>query len=197
MRLEHSRQVRLANQVTSIPKGELERALQDSAVAFTIDPDMPQAALTARVLLTTLRRGPGNLTLVREGLPIALTEALAESVEAVDPTQPLLIETRPPANATVRVHVGTDSQRGTIRIIPEGYGAHIVGWRGAIVRPQRSGNPVGAVYAAALGAAEVFKRTARVTHDRRILHGHLQFCPVALSTDLSLAPDLNEHFIGP
>ena len=46
------------------------------------------------------------------------------------------------------------------------------------------------MYAAALGAAEVFKHTAGVRPARRVIHRHLKFCPVTLSGDLSRAPEL-------
>ena len=48
-----------------------------------------------------------------------------------------------------------------VRIVPEGYGAHIAGLSTAVIRPDRPGNAIGAIYTAALGAAEAFKRTAR------------------------------------
>ena len=152
---------------------------------------MPMAELTVRVLLTTLRRGLGTLVLVQRDMSNEAVDALEESVVAIDPTRPLRIERRRPDHATVRVHIGTESGGGAIRLVPDGYGAHVVGWRGAIVRPHRAGNPVGAIYTAALGAAEIFKYTANFVRGRRVLHGHLQFCPVTLSTDLACAPGLD------
>ena len=59
-----------------------------------------------------------------------------------------------------------------------------------VVTPSRAANPLGAVYAAALGAAEAFKWTAQVLPARRVVHRYLRFCPVTLSSDLTAAPDL-------
>jgi hypothetical protein len=191
VKIEHSRQLLLAGQVTSIPKGELAQALERSVVVVTIDPEMPLAELTARVFLTMLRRGPGELVLVRSGIGEPTVQVLEQAVAAVDGARPLRIENHSPRHATVRVHVGPDIHGGAMRLVPEGYGAHVVGWRGATIRPHRPGNPVGAIYTAALGAAEVFKHTANVVRRRRVLHGHLQFCPVTLSTDLQRAPELD------
>jgi hypothetical protein len=186
---EHSRQLLLAQCATGRPQALLEQTLEASRIVISIDPDMPCAQLTAQILMTTLRRGPGHLILERGRLSPTATDHLAEAATAVDPARPLKIVTRAGDACTVRLHVGTGDTYG-IRIVPEGYGAHIVGQSTAVIRPTRPGNAVGAVYAAALGAAEAFKRTARVLPGRRLLHRHLRFCPVTLTSDLAAAPGL-------
>jgi hypothetical protein len=186
---EHSRLLLLAQRATGQPLGKLEQALEASRVAVSVDPDMPVSMLTTQVLLTTLRRGPGELVLERDGLSTAAADQLAAAVAAVDPGRPLGIVNRAGSACTIRFHVGTGDARG-VRIVPEGYGAHIAGQGTAVIRPARPGNAIGAVYTAALGAAEVFKRTARVLPGRRVLHRHLRFCPVTLTSDLRAAPDL-------
>jgi hypothetical protein len=67
--------------------------------------------------------------------------------------------------------------------------------RTAVVRPQRTASALGAIYTAALGAAEAFKHTAHILPARRVLHRHLRFCPVALSADLTVAPLLTEALV--
>lgn len=188
MAVEHSRGLLLAEAVTGRSASELEQALHDSRVTVSVDTEMPASQLTARVLLTTLRRSPGQLILDRGGMPAAGVDDLAAAVAAVDPERPLAIAPRP-GSVGVRLHVGADSSQA-IRVVPEGYGAHVAGDPGAVIRPARPGNAVGAVYAAALGADEAFKHTAQVLRGRRILHRHLRFCPVTLSADLGAAPDL-------
>ncbi len=177
MTADHSRGMLLAEGATGRQRDKLERALEESRVAVSLDPEMPESMLTARVLLTTLRRGPGQLLLERSGLPASAADELAAVVDAVDPARPLTVVNNAGGTLAVRLHVGADAG-SAVRVVPEGYGAH------------RPGNPVGAVYAAALGAAEAFKRTARVLPRRRELHRHLRFCPVTLSSDLAAAPDL-------
>lgn len=190
MRAEHSRALLLAGNATGLPPSRLERRLEASTTMISVDPDMPLAILTARLLVATLRRGPGRLVLMPEGLAPAHIAVLEAEAAAIDPERPLHIGTRPGAGTPVHIHVGTEPGGRDIRIAPEGYGAHIVsGWR-AVIRPRRSGNGLGAVYTAALGAAEVFKRTAGVINTRRVLHRHLRYCPVSLSTQLSAAPDI-------
>src|SRR5260221_12855826 len=186
---DHSRGMLLAEGATGRQRDKLERALEESRVAVSLDPEMPESMLTARVLLTTLRRGPGQLLLERSGLPASAADELAAVVDAVDPARPLTVVNNAGGTLAVRLHVGADAG-SAVRVVPEGYGAHIAGQRTAVIRPPRPGNPVGAVYAAALGAAEAFKRTARVLPRRRELHRHLRFCPVTLSSDLAAAPDL-------
>ena len=190
MTVEHSRALLLAEQATGRTQSQLERRLEASVVVVSVDPSMPMSTVTARVALTTLRRGPGELVLRRDSLPAATIEQLEEAMAAIDPDRPLRIGTRAGQEPAARLHIGPFAGAGAIRIVPEGSGAHVAGMRSAVIRPTRPGNALGAVYAAALGAAEVFKHTAGVLAARRVLHRHLRFCPVALSQDLRVAPDL-------
>jgi hypothetical protein len=85
--VEDSRAVLLAAEASGRTQSELEASLKASRVIVSLDPDLPAAPLTARILLTTLRRLPGQLVLDRQGLPRALIEELANAVAAVDPTR--------------------------------------------------------------------------------------------------------------
>jgi hypothetical protein len=49
-------------------------------------------------------------------------------------------------------------------------------------------HPLGSVFTAAMAAGEAFKNVAGVLGERRIDHSHLSWCPVSLSTDLTVAP---------
>src|SRR5579859_78214 len=188
--VEHSRALLLAQSATSAPPGQLEQHHDSSIVAISIDPDLPMSFLTARVLVSTLRRGLGTLVLLREGLPRPMVHDLEETAAAIDPSRPLRIETVLPGEPTVRLHIGTSVTGRAVRVVPEGYGARIATARTAVIRPSRPGNELGAAYAAALVAAEAFKHTAAVLPARRVLHRHLRFCPVTLSAGLSAAPPL-------
>lgn len=188
MELEHSRALLLASGVTTTPASRLEQRLNDSVVAISVDPDMPTAGLTARVLVTTLRRGPGHLVLVEDGLPRSMVDDLIAAAAAVDPTRPLRVTRAVPDTVTSWVHVGPAVLGQVIRVVPDGHGAHLTSTRTAVIRPARPGTPLGAVYAAALAAGEVFKHTARVLAQRRVIHRHLRFCPVTLTTDLTACP---------
>ena len=195
MTLEHSRSLLLAEQATAHSRSELERRLESSVVAVSVDSTMPLATLTTRILLTTLRRGLGTLVLEPGDLSLGEVEHLEEAVATVDPARGLLVRGEGAVDVTVRVHVGSSASGRAIRIVPEGYGAHVAGARRAVITPARAANPLGAAYTAALGAAEVFKHTADVVSGRRILHRHLRFCPVTHSDDLGLAPDLTTQLI--
>jgi hypothetical protein len=188
--LEHSRTLLSAEGLTTTPRSLLEQTLDESTVAVSVDTSMPHSELTARVLLTTLRRSPGVLVLLSDGLPNRLIEELEAAVSSIDPSRPLRVASSSDVTRGLRVCVGMLGDQGSICIVPEGYGAHIAA-SGAVIRPARPGNSLGAVYGAALGAAEVFKHTARVVTGRRVVHRHLQFCPVTLSGDLSAAPDFD------
>jgi hypothetical protein len=188
--IEHSRALLLGEQATGTSQSRLERRLDDSVVVISGDRDLPMSALTIRVLVTTLRRGLGTLVLVRGGLSAGLVETLEAAAFAIDPTRPLRVTKSLDVDPTAWVHLGTSAPGGVIRVVPDGYGAHVAGARTAVIRPQRPGNALGAVYSAALGATEIFKHTAGVIVGRRVLHRHLRFCPVSLSCDLSGAPAL-------
>lgn len=191
MLAEHSRALLFAEGATGRTPSELERRLDDSLVVISMDSTMPMSTLATRVVLTTLRRGPGELYLSRDGVPSAVVHELEAAVSAVDPDRPLHVTRRLRREASSLLHVGPFSPSGAIRIVPDGYGAHVAGASSAVIRPARQGNALGAIYAAALGTAEVFKHTAGVLRGRRVLHRHLRFCPVALSADLQRVPDLD------
>lgn len=192
MSLEHSRSIRFAEGVSRRKRGDLEQHLDSRAVVLTIDREIPQALLTGRVLLTTLRRGPGTLILVDDGTLSGFAAEMEALIAAIDLQRPLRIirPSEPIPDEAIRVHVGPTAPHRCIRIVPEGHGAHVAGAITATIRLQRPASPLGAVYAAALGADEVFKHTAQVIPNRRVLHRHLRFCPIALSSDLYAAPDL-------
>ncbi len=189
MTADHSRLLLLAERATGRPRSQLEQALEASSIAVSLDPEMPTAMLTTQVLLATLRRAPAQLVLERGRVSTADVDQLAEAVEAIDPDRSLIITNHLASTSAVRLHVGPRAEHA-IRIVPEGYGAHIAGQRTAVISPGRPGNAVGAVYAAALGAAEAFKQTAQVLPRRRVIHRHLRFCPVTLTSDLTAAPGL-------
>jgi hypothetical protein len=190
--VEHSRALKLAEGVSGKAASALERHLDSSTVVVSVESGMPQSHLTTRTLLTTLRRGLGEIVLITTGLDDSFITELQEASAAIDPKRGIrvLSESDRIPSGSVRIHVGPTLQAPAIRIVPEGYGAHVAGSSGAVIRIRRPGNEIGAVYAASLGAAEVFKHTAQVSPNRRVLHRHLRFCPMALSGDLLAAPDL-------
>lgn len=195
MSLEHSRSTRFAEAVSRKKRGDLEQHLDSTTVVLSVDSEMPHAILTSRVLLTTLRRGPGKLILVHDGTRPGFIAEMEELTAAIDPQRPLRIipESKPIPQEAIQVHVGPNAPQRCIRVVPEGHGAHVASAATAAIRPRRTASPLGAVYAAALGAAEVFKHTAEVIPGRRVLHRHLRFCPVSHSPDLYAAPDLPER----
>ena len=122
----------------------------------------------------------------RGELSRAAVDELVASVAAIDPDRPLTIGRS--SEATVWLHVGAARGDQAVRLVPEAHGAHAAGQRNAVIRPRRPASALGAIYTAALGAAEAFKYTAQVRPARRVLHRHLRFCPVTLSSDLAAAP---------
>jgi hypothetical protein len=166
----------------------LKRRLDRSATHVTADPSVVGTDLTLRVLVTTLRRMPGTVCLDPQGLSDQLVRGLQEAGRKIDSSHGIVLASTPPDGA-VHVHVGTESaQPMAIRVVPDGYGAHVARDPAVRIHVARPARPLGAVYAAALGAAEAFKDIAGVRDERRVDHAHLAWCPVALSADLTLAP---------
>jgi hypothetical protein len=196
--VDHSRSLKLMAGVSGNTASDLEAHLEDVNIVVSVDPSIPLSVLTTRVLLTTLRRGLGQLYLLREdGMSDSEIASIATAVDAIDTERPLLVigpnDSLP--SGAFRVHVGPTIAAPAIRIVPEGYGAHITNSAEAVIQPTRPANAIGAIYTAALGAAEVFKIAAQVVPDRLTMHDHLQFCPLTLTEDLHLAPDLPESFV--
>ena len=186
MAVEHSRALLLGADASGRDESELEAALEASRIVVSVEPELPAALLTARVLLTTLRRLPGHLVLERDGLRPQLVDELAATAYAIDPERSLIMDDS--GDATIRLHIGTGRADHAIRLLPDGHGAHVAGQRTAAVRLGRPASALGAIYTAALGAAEAFKFTGRVLPARRTLLRHLRFCPVSLTSNLSAAP---------
>jgi hypothetical protein len=183
--LEHSRGLALAANASGMTAGALEHAMEGAQIALSVDPTVPGALLSARVLLGALRRMPCRLLLESDELSAAQVQELATAVAVIDPQRTLIVARA--KNPTVRLHIGGGRADHAIRLFPDAHGAHVASQRSAVIRPIAAASALGSIYTAALGAAEAFKYIARVQTQRRVLHRHLRFCPVSLSGDLSRA----------
>lgn len=189
MNIDYSRPLRLGEGVANEPASELERRLARTRIAVSVEGEFPGAALTTRVLLSTLRRLPGSLVLQTTSLDNDQVSRISAAVAAVDPSRPLELGADHDARADIRVHVGSQPRQEAIRIVPDGHGAHLASDPAAAIEVNRPSSALGSVFAAALVAGEVFKHAASVVASRRRLHRYLRFCPVSLSDDLAAAPE--------
>jgi hypothetical protein len=190
MSTEHSRSLRLAAGVSASDELTLRERQETALVLVRVDPDLPFAQVTARTLLTTLRRLPGRLVLLRGQLPADAVDDLVQAVEAVDSSRPLTVAEEPPSDTDVRLDISLSGEHDSIRLVPDGYGAQLVNDATIDLVLWQPANALGAVFAAALGAAETFKRIVVDKEGRRSFHPHLRFCPVTLSQSTSEAPEL-------
>ena len=189
--LEHSRVLLLGTRSSDIPESELESALNRSVTAVTIQGDSSGAIETAALLLGMLRRMPGHVVIVDRSLPPGIASELARSVDRIAPDNPVSVRSAEPKDATARIHVGaTGHGPNAIRVVPEGYGAHLLADPAETLAVSRSPNRLGCMFAAALGASEAFSANAQVRPHRRRQATHISFCPVSLTSDLYAAPDL-------
>jgi hypothetical protein len=187
--LEHSRSLRLAAAVANSTASDLERRLGASTIVVSVDSMLPGAMHCAQVLVASLRRLPISLSLEPSHLSTADSDRLVEVATEVDPARAISVA-RVAGSDVVRLHVGPTAPQGVIRVVPDGFGAQVATDPAAGLRQHRAPYATGTVLAAAFGAAEAFKRLVAATGVRARPHGHLSYCPVTLSTDLTAAPDL-------
>jgi len=192
---DHSRSMKLAGDASALGLSALEQHLDKRHVVLSIDPEYPAALFSGKILMTTLRRGPGALTLMSETLSSSYIEEVEAACHAIDPDRPITVRGSQPGEAAdaVRLHVGPSAR--AIRVVPDGYGAHLLSDPTVTVTPSQTPNVVGATFAAALAATEAFKYNAEVREERRIIHQRLSFCPFALSSDMSLSVPLPSSMV--
>jgi molybdopterin/thiamine biosynthesis adenylyltransferase len=179
---------RLGAAVSDMSEEEVLAHLTAACVHLSIEPDLPGALLALRLTLTTLCRMPGRVHLSPEGLEKRqLTEMIADATN-IDSRRILEVGESVPDDA-VHLHIGLVAPSSSaIRVVPDGYGVHIVREVSEEITQARSAHPLGSVVAAAFGVAEAFKDMAPVVGPRRVDHRHLMWCPVSLSEDLTAAP---------
>lgn len=186
--LDHSRALRLGHRATGETESALARRLAAHGVSVAIDANVAGTLATGKVLLSTLARLPGGLSLDPHALDRREMEALLEAVAEVHPDR--VIEVRPARPDDLRVDIGP-RQRGGLHGVPIGHGYRI-GWS----TPPQAGrgrigvSGLGSVSTAAALAGEVFKEAAGVSGIRGRRPRSRSFCPVTLSARPEDGPDL-------
>jgi len=185
MSIEHSRALLLGSQASSYDQLKLKDRQENALTSLRLDPSIAGATLTARVVLTTLRRLPGKLALDRTGLDGDLVAELTAAASAIDSTRPVTVIDGPSLDATVQLDIGLAGEHGFIRAVPDGFGAQLANDHEVELFIGQPANALGSVLAAALAAAEAFKHIVVDKEARRSIHGHIAFCPVSLTVDAS------------
>jgi len=166
--------------------------LEKARVHITVEPDLPGALLTLHVLISTLRRMPGVLTLDPSLIGDDIASELVAHAGAIDHERGIHLAIAPHPDA-VQLHVGLIAPSTTaIRVVPDGYGAHAARDARMSIQQTRPAHPLGSVLAAAFGAAEAFKDAAEIPKALRTQHALFSWCPVTLSHDVTAAPMLIE-----
>jgi hypothetical protein len=181
VRREDSRTVRLAARAAGASESELEQRLSRAAVHVTIDPHLPGAIDCAEVLITTLQRGLGRVSLDPDGLAAAAIDRLDHAAARIRPQRPIVIG--PPSPSATRIAIG--GVAGEFAVVPDAHGARLS--RRGLPQQQRRPTMLGIVYAASLAAAEAFKEAAGICGEHCVRHQRLDFCPVTLGPDLGRA----------
>ncbi|MHB1569344.1 MAG: hypothetical protein ACYCXW_11220 [Solirubrobacteraceae bacterium] len=181
MRREDSRTVRLAARAAGADESELAQRLTESAVHVAVDPRLPGAVECAEVLIATLQRGLGQISLDPGGLDRRTCERLEAAVCAIRPERPLRFGE--PAPHATRIAIG--GAPGEICVVPDAHGGRLS--RRELPVQQRRPTMLGIVFTASLAAAEAFKDAAAIRDDRCVRHQRLDFCPVALGANLDRA----------
>lgn len=187
MPADHSRALLLGQNVTDQPQSELAQRLEGANVSIAIDLGIPGAVLTASILVRTLRRLPGSISIDPDELPTSLVEQLRVEADAIDPDRPIAIG-RPRAGDTI-IRIGTTGPPGSLRVIPDLHGFRL-SWASNSLRQGKPASALGSAAAAAAAAAEIFKVSAGVIGVRGRRHRRLAWCPVTLSHRPDQGPDL-------
>src|SRR5580704_15367983 len=117
MKIEHSHAVLLGAGVTGLTAEKLEERLENAVTTVRVDPRTPSAMLTARVLITTLRRLPGHIRLDRTGLSDRAAQILLVTAAAIDPARPVELVQQRDTGSSVSLHIGPSAETGWIRIM--------------------------------------------------------------------------------
>ncbi len=92
MQRDDSRAVRLAARAARASESELEQRLAQARVQVSIEPRLPGAMQCAEVLITTLQRGPGAVSLDPDRLGPAELERLEHAANQIRPERPIRIQ---------------------------------------------------------------------------------------------------------
>ena len=204
--LRASRVVRLGASVTGRSEHDLHTALTESLTIISVETGLAGAAETATILLSSLARMPGRICLVNDGAIETrdLLTGLVDTYVSLRPEQTLTVSTSVTdavrltgTSGVTHVHVGLEqyrdhvfssSSRSCVRVVPDGYGAHLV--RDGHIVQERRPYATGHMLAAAFGASEAFAVGASIAVDPTTRRPVTSFCPVTLSDDVTAALDL-------
>jgi len=187
----HSRALRLGAGASGASESETADRLSRSHIVLSVDAHIPGAAETADVLVDTLARRPGRLTLA--GAPERIERRLIERIRRIDPDFQVTTAPSSPSDGTLEAHIGTAPDEphtpNGVRLtaLPDNHGAHIASDE-RLPAPLTAPSALGVMTTGALLAAEIFKHAAGVRPERMTSHHRLSFCPVTLSDDPSRAP---------
>lgn len=183
MRAEESRTVRLAARAARASESELQQRLARAHTHIRLNAATPGAFACAEVLISTLRRGPGQFSIDPAGLTAAQQARLRQISATLAPGKQLAQDPTPPEHAT---QIAIGHTPGDIVVVPDAHGARLA--RGSVPYQQRPPSMLGVMLAAALAAGEAFKEAAQISDEHCLRDPELAFCPVTLGTDLGAAP---------
>jgi hypothetical protein len=188
---DYSRVNLFAGKLVGEEGGKIEKRLKNQRTFISLEPDLKGALLAARVLCNTLGRLPGSVALNSTNLTRKQIKTLNCAYKSTSGSALVIDENAEVDNLeSIKVHIGTKYHKGVIRAVPEGYGGHIIS-SAEDISVKRPANPLGSIYTAATASTEIFKiATDLQEHKRASLFENFTFCPVAMSSDLSLAPSM-------
>ena len=160
--------------------------MESFTTRVSLDPAVPKAFLTASYLLSTLRRLPGQLVLAPDGLGEDEIADLVVEAEKIDQVRGLAVGGQ---DADFNVHIGPHRE-ASLHVIPVNSGAHLSSRDRRLGVNPAGANALGAMTAASLAAAEVFKHQAQVLPAVGPPLSEVSFCPVTLGSTPEATPPL-------
>ncbi len=184
---DHSRMLKLGSEASGRSESELREHLEASRVSIGLDPAIPGVRLAAELLVRTLRRMPGVITLDPSNVPRGLVDRIVEEAALIDPDRPVKVART--GEFDIAIRLAATGPRGTLRALPDLHGYRLTSGNGEL-RQRRPASALGSASVAAVVSGEVFKTTAAVKPPRGLHHRTLSFCPVTLTSQPENGPEL-------
>lgn len=185
MDTETSRALALAAIACRTDRETLKSHIESASVLISVEHSTPGAASAAKIFIETMRRLPISIRpdIATHG---ALAKVLANAATSLDSRYPVVPYA---TTGSARIHFGSCADDAVLRILPDGTGAHLFPPGISMTEQAYAPEPVGVMYAASLGSAEVFKIIAQTR--TRPNERAVSFSPVTLNSDLRpfRAPD--------
>ena len=142
--------LKLGSEASGRNESELKEHLEASRVSIGLDPAIPGVRLAAGLLVRTLRRMPGVITLDPSDVPRHLVNRIVAEAELIDPDRPVQVARA--GECDIAIRLAATGPRGTLRALPDLHGYRLTSGTGEL----RQRRPASALGSASVAAAAIW-----------------------------------------